>query len=76
MDIIEHLTKLKDVSFKQRDLLIDDLSDLFESGQISESRANMTIAAVIQLLETETDIDFLESVFNLLELAREQLLFC
>jgi|GEM_PF-2416331 len=76
MNVTEHLAKIKDVSFKRRYLLVDDLSDLFQSGQILESTAVTIIEATIKLLEIESDIEVIESIFNLFVLAVIENDFC
>ena len=76
MNVVEHLAKIKDVSFKQRDLLINDLGDLFESDRILESTAVTIVEATIKLLATETNIEVIESIFNLFVLAVIENDFC
>jgi len=63
------IAKIKNPDITDRDLLVDELSDLFEYNQISSIEKRAIVIEMIELLATETQSDIVESIFNLLHWA-------
>lgn len=62
----ELLNKISNSMEKNRDLLIDELNDLVESGSLNRSDKELVVGRLLELLDQESDPAVNESIFNLI----------
>ena len=54
---------------QSRDLVVDELADLFEANHLSEAAKTQAVLSLVQIVEKEEDSSVVESIYNLFGIA-------
>lgn len=64
----EKISKVRDINFVQRDVIIDELCDLIEAKKVPREKEIFIVDELIQILDSDNNNAVIESILNLLAL--------
>jgi hypothetical protein len=73
--IDKYLEAIRNKFTQSRDLAIDELADLFETDQLSESEKQQFVLCLLQIVGSEESLSVVESIFHLFGIAFDNNLY-